>query len=542
MTTKGLAVEKQTGLDDNLLHSVNVSDSPVALAQGITLAGILRRSFRLYGHRLAVVDEHTRLTYRELDERSNRLANALIDTGLKRGDRIGVLSETRPEYVEIYAAAAKVGLTVIALNIRLHPDELAYCVETARPLLLMTSGAHVPQIDAFRNRVSSVHTWISLDTADGAFLDYEEFLLGGEETDPYSEVAPNDIHNVLYTSGTTGRPKGAMITHRAAAIRGLRLAQWFGLDERDGFVGWLPLFHCGGDESLYATLLTGGVFAAVHKADVKLMYRLIEREKLTWTLLLPGVITDFLHDSHRRDHDLSSFRFAIGYANMMPQVVKELTRELNIRFWDAYGQTETSYLLAHGEVLPGAEPSLHKSPAPLLDVMIVDNDMIEVPVGIPGECVVRGPSVMSGYLDDPAATAEAFRGGWLHTGDILVRNEDGTLTFADRKKYLIKTGGENVYPAEVEHVIAQHEAVQEVCVLGVPDEHWGEAVKAVVVLRPGQCVSGEEIVAWCRQRLASYKRPRYVQFLGPQDIPRSTTGKVLRHELARLPVSAEQKV
>jgi acyl-CoA synthetase (AMP-forming)/AMP-acid ligase II len=269
---------------------------------------------------------------------------------------------------------------------------------------------------------------------------------------------------------------------------------------------------------------------------------MIERDRLSWTLLLPGVITDFLDHPRRGDYDLSSLRFAIGYANMMPGVVQKLTASFGIDFYDAFGQTEVSYLLAHGVSGPGQAPSLRKLPSPLLDVRLVDAEMREVPPGVPGECVVRGPSVMSGYLDDPGATSEAFRGGWLHTGDVLTRDEAGLLTFVDRLKYLIKTGGENVYPAEVEQVIARHEAVQEACVFGVSDPRWGETVKAVVVLRPGAAVSAAEIGAWCRDRLAGFKRPRYVEFMAASQLPRSTTGKLQRHELAKLPVDPDQQV
>jgi acyl-CoA synthetase (AMP-forming)/AMP-acid ligase II len=325
-------------------------------------------------------------------------------------------------------------------------------------------------------------------------------------------------------------------------VRGLRLAQWFGLTEKDGFAGWLPLFHCGGDESLYATFTTGGIYATFKRVDIPAMFTRIERERLTWTLLLPGVITDFLNHPQRQTYDLSSLRFAIGYANMMPNVVAKLTETFNIDFYDAFGQSESSYLLAHGRSGPGELPSLRKRPSPLMEVRIVDDALNEVPVGQTGECVVRGPSVMSGYLDDDAANTEVFKGGWLHTGDLLRREEDGTLTFVDRKKYLIKTGGENVYPAEVEAALCLHPAVQEACVFGVPDAHWGETIKAVLVLRDGQAAESEEFVRWCRDRLAGYKRPRYLQFMRAEELPRSTTGKLQRFELARLPLTDEQRV
>jgi acyl-CoA synthetase (AMP-forming)/AMP-acid ligase II len=187
-------------------------------------------------------------------------------------------------------------------------------------------------------------------------------------------------------------------------------------------------------------------------------------------------------------------------------------------------------------------PSLRKHPTPLLDIRIVDDAMNEMAVGEPGECVVRGPSVMSGYVDDPKANEEVFANGWLHTGDLLRREQDGTLTYVDRKRYLIKTGGENVYPAEVEQIIVRHEAVQEVCVVGIPDSFWGETVKAVIVLREGHSAAPAEIVDWCREHLASYKRPRFIEFVTSEQVPRSTTGKILRHELAKWPTSAEQRV
>lgn len=484
------------------------------------------------------------MTYAELDARSDRLANALVGLGYRDGARIAVLSETRPEFCELYVACAKLGVTLVTLNIRLHPDELAQCIDLAEPNLLFTTALHAPTAEAFRPRAPSIRRWYCFDAfPDGDYGDYGELLAGAREGFAAPGLDPEGIHNVLYTSGTTGRPKGAMISRRAAAIRGLRIAQFFRLGPDDGFVGWLPLYHCGGDESLYASLLTGGVYATLPMAEPERMYRMIERHRLTWTLLLPGVVTDFLQNPARARHDLSSLRFTFGYANLLaPEVVVDLTTALGAPYWDAFGQTETSYLVAYGEVPVGQVPDLRKVPTPFIDVAIVDDGMHEQPVGVPGECVVRGPSVMSGYLANPAATEEVFRDGWLHTGDVLVRNEDGSLTFTDRKKYLIKTGGENVYPAEVEQVISRLEGVQEACVVGIPDERWGETVKACIVVRLGHSLTASEVVDWCRSRLASYKKPRYVEFLSAAEVPRSATGKILRGDLAQRPTTPDQAV
>ncbi len=512
-----------------------------AMAADITLDALFRRAFRVFADRTAVTWEAGQRRYREVGERAWRLANAVRAKGYDRGDTIAILSEARPEYVECYAAMAALGITVATLNIRLRPDEIAVCLRKARPSAVLTSGALAGLLEGLRSEFPDVRDWIAFEPVQG-FDDYEAILAESSADEPPRIAEGADIHNILFTSGTTGQPKGALVSQRAAATRGLRLAQWFGLTEKDGFVGWLPLFHCGGDESLYATFVTGGIYATFKRVDIPAMYERIERERLSWTLLLPGVITDFMNNPQRQANDLSSLRFAIGYANMMPNVVAKLTETFGIDFYDAFGQSESSYLLAHGCSGPGEVPSLRKRPSPLMEVRVVDEDMNEMPVGQPGECVVRGPSIMSGYLDDDAANAEVFKGGWLHTGDLLRREEDGTLTFVDRKKYLIKTGGENVYPAEVEAVLSRHPAVQEACVFGVPDAHWGETIKAVVVLRQGQLADSAEILHWCRERLAGYKRPRYLQFMRSEELPRSTTGKLQRHELARLPLTAEQRV
>ena len=514
---------------------------PAAQLTDVTLDGLFRRSFAVFADRIAITWADGERSYRELGERAWRLAHALSARGHRRGDTIAVLSETRPEYVECYAALAALGVTVATLNIRLHPQELAVCCAKCKPAAILVSGGLAAATTALRGSMPGIRDWIAFDAAEG-FEDYESLLAASPADEPPRVAGGEDIHNILFTSGTTGAPKGALISQRAAATRALRIAQWFGLAPDDGFIGWLPLFHCGGDESLYATLLTGGKFATFPRADVRAMFRLIERDRLSWTLLLPGVLTDFLHHPERTAHDLSSFRFAIGYANMMPQVIAELTAACDIDFYDAFGQSEVSYLMAHKPSGPGELPSLRKLPTPLLDIRIVDEAMNELPVGQAGECVVRGPSLMTGYLDDDAANAEVFRGGWLHTGDLLRRESDGSLVYVDRKKYLIKTGGENVYPAEVEAVIARHPAVQEACVIGVPDARWGETIKAVLVLREGRTVERHEIAAFCREHLAGYKRPRWLQFMRADELPRSTTGKLQRHELARQPLADDQRV
>lgn len=517
--------------------------SPAACATHFTVPALWRRSAWLYGDRVAVASADVELTYAQLDERTNRLAGVIARSGLGSGDRLTVLSTTRPEYVELYIAAAKLGVTVVALNFRQSADELAHCLELTRPRLLFASPDQADAAAALQHAHGEIaEVVVYPDRGMDPASSYERRLAAEPAEDPRVDPHPEDIHCILFTSGTTGKPKGAMISQRASVTRAMRCADWFDLGEDDGVVGWIPMFHTGGDEVVKATFLTGGRFATLEKADPAAMFSMIERHRLSWTPLLPGVITEFLHHPARTQHDLSSFRFALGYANMMPRVVEEFTATTGAQFWDTYGQTESSFVVALGLVKPGGKVSFRKRPAPFLDVRIVDGELNELPIGEPGECVVRGPSVMSGYVDNPEATAEAFRGGWLHTGDVLSRAEDGTLTYVDRLKYMIKTGGENVFPAEIEQVISSHPSVREACALGVPDERWGEAIKAVVVTEPGSQTPAAEINDWCRERLPGFKRPRYIQFIADEEVPRSITGKILRHELDRQPVTDDQRV
>jgi fatty-acyl-CoA synthase len=500
-------------------------------ASGVTIAPAIRHNARLFANRPAVVAPERTWTYRDLDTESNRLANAIAGLGISRGERVALLSENRGESVVLHLACAKLGVTVVALNMRLHPDELAYCVGDSNPRAVCTSARLSPAAEKLRSLVGVDH-WISVDGGDGDYRSFDDLLSAGAPSAPADVAEGEDIDVVVYTSGTTGRPKGAMLSQRAIVTRAVNIALWLGLDERDGFVGWPPLYHIGGYEHLHTMLLRGGTFVVLSEADPEQMCRAIDTHRATYTLLLPGVATDFLRAAQRRQHDVSSLEVVAGYANLLsPAVIAELTDELQIPFHDIFGQTETSYI-ATGPINPGDHRREHKRPMPNMDLRIAGTDLEELPVGVPGECVVRGPNVASGYVNNRAATEELFRGGWLHTGDVCTRNDDGTISFTDRQKYLIKTGGENVYPAEVEQVIAQHEAVQEVCVIGLPDEQWGETVKAFVVTRPGHHLTPEEVTAWCGERLAGFKKPRLVEFLTEDELPRSVTGKIMREPLA----------
>jgi fatty-acyl-CoA synthase len=335
-----------------------------------------------------------------------------------------------------------------------------------------------------------------------------------------------------------------LISQRASATRAFRIAGAFGTVPEDRFGGWLPMFHTGAVESLNTFLVSGAAYCVTPSAAPPDLCGMIEEHRVTMLPLMPGMFNEYYDHRMANDYDLSCLRQSMGIGDQLPpdRLDALMTRD-GFVFVDIFGQTETSFLIACNTIRPGAvDTTFPKVVVPLMDVRLVDDYGDPVPAGVPGECVVRAATVMSGYLNAPEQTAETFAGGWLHTGDILTRDAEGYLRFTDRKKYLIKTGGENVYPAEVERALSSHPDVVEVCVVGTKDDTWGEAVRAFVVARTGAEVSGRELSEWCRREIGGFKRPRYVRFISRGELPVTPTGKIMKGELEIRPVLDEERV
>lgn len=499
----------------------------------IGIAQVFRQSARTFSSRTAVASEDGRsLTYRELDALTDLVATGLLEQGVRPGGRVAVMSNPCPEYVAVNIAGAKLGVTVVGVNTRYTAEEVGYCLDDSGADLFLFD----PAFGEHAETTAGGRKCVELDLrrpAGGATPTLRSVVDDAPNVAVPHDPIPQDVHTVIYTSGTTGQPKGALISQRAAAIRAMRLAACCRLGPDDAYLGWSPLFHTGGEEPLNATLLSGGTFLTFRRADPHLLVEAIEHRGGTWSWLLPGMFAQFMAVVSESDASLRGYRFGGGYGNLLPPALVDDLLERGPAYLDLFGQTESSLLIACDFVDSPGEKDWAKRPFPLLDVRIKRADGTEADVGEPGECVVRGPSVMSGYLNRPEANDEVFAGGWLHTGDVLIRHDDGSLRFADRKRYLIKTGGENVFPAEVESVIATHPAVAEVCVVGVPHEKWGETVKAFIVVRSGYSVTAAAIDEHCRGRMAGFKRPRLVEFITSQEVPRSATGKIQRDKLAQ---------
>ncbi len=513
----------------------------VAAASASGVYGLFESTARLAPARVAVQDhsggsERCR-TYAELLARVDRLAAALRARGLGLGDRIGLLSENRSESLEIFLAAAKLGACVACQNWRLKPGELRHCLALVAPRHVFVSERHGKALAAARRAPDDPCSGAE-ETTLGA--GYEQLLRNAPAAEPGAPLDPELALLILYTSGTTGLPKGAVLSHRAEIVRNLVVRAEFGVAERDTFVAWSPLYHMGAAECSLGTLMTGGKVVVLEGFDSTRLADIVQREELGWLLLMPGMVGRFADELQARGIRPRGVKLCGVMADLVPPAeIARITRLLAAPYANTFGATETGCPPCSSNRIPiGVAPTrLSKEKSPFCEIRLVDADDREVPPGSPGELCIRGPTLFSGYYQAESTNAHDFRGGWFHMGDVFVQNADGTLDFVDRVKYLIKSGGENIYPAEIERVLLADERVAEAAVVRRVDARWGEVPVAFVAAKDERQV-GEalraELLARCRAELASYKQPKELSFLAAARFPRSASGKVVRHELEKL--------
>ncbi|MEV0149894.1 MULTISPECIES: long-chain-fatty-acid--CoA ligase [unclassified Nonomuraea] len=528
-----------------------VMTAPPPASAGMTISDQLARHARSTPDAVALRMDGVDRTYREVDARVTRLAHALRERGVDRGDRVAVLTFNGLETVETYFACARLGAVCVPLNFRLHADEVAYQLADSGAVLAVVEAALVPAFaQAWKDAPAVRHCLVAGEGGEpaGNIERYEDALRAAPATD-VDVVA--DLHApafIMYTSGTTGRPKGAVLTHYNLLIQTMSRIAHVGLppDCRTWLIN-TPLFHIGGLAALLSSVLLGArtVIARSGRFDPAGTVDLLERERIGFCFLVPAQWQAVCDVPGIKDRDLSSLRM-ISWGGA--PATRTLLHRMIDTFPDAklsstFGQTECSAVTT---VLRG-EDALRKlgsvgTPMLNVEVRVVDEQMNDVPQGEIGEIVYRGPSIMSGYWNKPAETAEAFAGGWFHSGDLVRQDEDGYIYVVDRLKDMIISGGENIYCAELEEAISAHPKVAEVAVVGVPDDRWGETPLAVVVpARSSDSPTAEEIGQWCRSRLAAYKVPRHLAVL--PELPRNASGKVRKNELrerARSLVSAPE--
>jgi len=494
----------------------------------------LRRSAYVYPDKVAVVHGERRITYRELDERVNRLASALILAGIAPGDRVAFLAPNIPPLLEAHYGVPAAGAVLVAINTRLGRDEVAYILRHSgarmvfadHELLHLVEGCGLPTI--------------RIDDTGAPGDPYEEFLVGGFPEPCEVPVADEEqMISINYTSGTTGRPKGVMYTHRGTYLNSLMEALESHLRPDSVFLWVVPMFHCNGWCFIWAATAVGARHVCMRKPDPATMWELFDREGVTHYNGAPtvhlGVVTH--PAAHRLQREIT---VTTGGAPPSPTLLAKMAT-LNLKPVHVYGLTETyaPYTVCEPHDTWAAMPAEER--ARLLGrqgvhniisdpVRVVDSQMNDVPRDgqTMGEVVMRGNNVMKGYFDDPEATARAFAGGWFHSGDVAVLHLDGYIEVRDRMKDIIISGGENISTIEVENTICRHPAVHECAVVAIPDEKWGERPKAFVKLSPGEQATGQEIIDFCRQHLSHFKAPAAVEF---GDLPKTSTGKIQKYVL-----------
>ena len=495
---------------------------------------------REHPEREFAVGDGRRLDYGAAAELTRRLAAAFAERGLGKGDRVAILSRNSITMVLLYFAAARAGVVPVPLNYRLAPPEWRFIVDDAGARALFVAGDYVGAVEAIRAGLTSVEHLVALDGGGPAgWDDYRAWGTAGPTTVPDRDVSPGDDLYQMYTSGTTGRPKGAVLTHEAVTANVAQIAQACGGPPGERSLVVAPLFHAGAVPSAFAPIAWGGSLVVVDQFDPAEVVRLLDEEDIGFAVLVPAMLQACLTNvpsiAERRFERLRLIYY--GSSPIAEATLRAAVAAFRCGFVQSYGMTEAAQSLTfltpadHDRALAGRPDLLLSAgrPAEGTELRIVDARDAPLPEGTIGEITARGPQLMRGYWNQPEATAETLRGGWLHTGDAGMMDGEGYLVVQDRVKDMIVSGGENVYPREVEEVLFRHPAILEAAVIGVPDRRWGEAVKAIVVPRDGTDPTAEEIIAFCRAHLGGFKLPRSVDFVAA--LPRNASGKVLKREL-----------
>ena len=500
---------------------------PEQAATRATVGELFRARSEACPDRTAVVDDRRILTYRQLGDRVQRTAELLLEAGLNHGDRVAILSENRAEYMELILAAAQLGVIAACQNWRLGTRELTHCLQLVEPGLVVVSGRFRDNLSA--TDLSDLPT-LCLDEDWQQRLDRAASPGPGIKVEP---VEPEDPLLILYTSGTTGLPKGAVLSHRAELARSAVFGSEYALKLVDTYAAWAPFYHMAATEPALSVLLGGGQLIVVDGFDPDRLAEIIRDEPLGWLLLLPGMLEPLIETLRRRKIRPRSIVQCGAMPDLIPaHQIAEITKLLDAPFVNTFASTECGLPPASAGLIPvGQTPTrLSKLQSAFCAIRLVDQNDEEVPTGVPGEVLVSGPTLFSGYWQADGPDTRDFHEGWFHTGDVLRRNPDGTLDFVDRAKYLIKSGGENIYPAEIEHVLLGDPRVAAAVVVRRLDPHWGE-VPVAVVSRTSKELAAEDLFSLCERELSSYKKPREIHFVPLDALPRSTTGKIQRGEV-----------
>lgn len=517
----------------------------------LTLGDIVRLNGKRVGKEVAIVWHDVRLTHGELDLRTNAVANALIAMGASKGDRVALLATNCYQFIEVHVACAKIGAILVPLNAMLSPPELLRLLNHSESKVIFITGNFTRVIDSIRRDIPELKEFISIG-GGGGFRDYETLISSYPTSDPSISVGENDIAYITYTSGTTGLPKGVMLTHRNIFSNAVNAAIGYTMPLGGIELIAFPLFFTAiFNGHLIAHLLVEGRVVILDWFRPEPFIEAMNEERPTLTFLNPTMLHDFVTHPRFKECDLSSLRlFVVGGASISLARFQEAREAIGNILIQGYGLTECTTCTTFTRPEDYAVEDLVKlekrltsvgRPGPTLEVRVVDaegRDVVHNGDDM-GELIVRGPSVMEGYWRQPEVTAETIKEGWLHTGDLATMDEEGYIWIVGRKKDMIVSGGINIYPEEIEDVLYTMPKIQEAAVVGRPHERWGESVTAIIVPKSGMTIDEEEVVQYCKERLASYKKPTKVIFV--EQLPRTPAGKIKKAELREQLTEGEVK-